>query len=194
MSSTRARRQEARKCCQPGCLNHSIPIVFFSISALLHHCTKAWIIPKPFISYWFFQYFCSPALGHEGRKSMKVIHFLFCLVFLLLAQGFWDLDIGLWIFGFWTPNFGFRMLNFRFSTLTFGFWILDFGFWHSDQGFRIAQSPKSKDFGLCGNLDLNSKNQSPESNIQNSKLKVQIKVENLKFNILNPKSGVTQSP
>ena len=135
--------------------NHSIPIVFFSISALLHQCTKAWIIRKPFISYSFFQYFCFPALGHEGRKSTKVIHFLFCLVFLLLAQGFWDLDIGLWIFGFWTPDFGFRMLNFRFPTLTFGlwpldagFWILDFGFWNSGQGFRIVQSPWTSDFGL----------------------------------------------
>ena len=157
MSSTRARRQEARKC-RPEEFSARMKSFnshcFFSISALLHQCTKAWIIPKPFISYWFFQYFCSPALGHEGRKSTKVIHFLFCLVFLLLAQGFWDLDIGLWIFGFWTPDFGFRMLNFRFSTLTFGlwpldvgFWILDFGFWNSGQGFRIVQSPWTLGFG-----------------------------------------------
>ena len=30
---------------------------------------------------------------------------------------------------------------------------LDFGFWNSGQGFRIAQSPKSLDFGLWA-LDL----------------------------------------
>ena len=37
--------------------------------------------------------------------------------------------------------------------MTFGLWILDFGFWNSGQGFRIAQSPKSLDFGLWA-LDL----------------------------------------
>ena len=37
--------------------------------------------------------------------------------------------------------------------MSFALWILDFGFWNSGQGFRIAQSPKSLDFGLWA-LDL----------------------------------------
>ena len=37
--------------------------------------------------------------------------------------------------------------------MNFGCWILDFDFWNSGQGFRVAQSPKSLDFGLWA-LDL----------------------------------------
>ena len=57
MSSTRARRQEARKC---------RPEEFSArMKSLNSHC--------------FFQYFCSPAPVHEGMNNTKTIHFLFIL-------------------------------------------------------------------------------------------------------------------
>ena len=55
MSSTRARRQEARKC-RPE-----------EFSARM----------KSFNSLCFFQYLCSPAPVHEGMNNTKTIHFLF---------------------------------------------------------------------------------------------------------------------
>ena len=109
MSSTRARRQEARKC-RPEEFSARYEMIQFKL---------------------FFQYFCSPAPVHEGMNNSKTIHFLLifsvfllsCMrprrqkkyeshsfpifsVFLFLAQGFWDLDIGLR-----TLDFGLRTLN-----------------------------------------------------------------------------------
>ena len=63
MSSTRARRQEARKC-RPE-----------EFSARM----------KSFNSHCFFQYFCSPAPVHEGMNNTKTIHFLLIFSVFLLS-------------------------------------------------------------------------------------------------------------
>ena len=57
MSSTRARRQEARKCRPEASGNEDRKSM------------------KSFNSYYFFQYFCSPAPVHEGMNNTKTIHF-----------------------------------------------------------------------------------------------------------------------
>ena len=110
MSSTRARRQEARKCrpeefsarmksfnshcffqyfCSPAPVHEGMnntntinfPIDFFSISALLHWGTKAEKVRKSFISY-FVWYFC-----------------------------FWPRDFGIWTLGSGSLDFGLRTLD-----------------------------------------------------------------------------------
>ena len=63
MSSTRARRQEARKC-RPEESRKSM---------------------KSFNSHCFFQYFCSPAPVHEGMNNTKTIHFLLIFSVFLLS-------------------------------------------------------------------------------------------------------------
>ena len=63
MSSTRARRQEARKC-RPEEDRKSM---------------------KSFNSHCFFQYFCSPAPVHEGMNHTKTIHFLLVFSIFLLS-------------------------------------------------------------------------------------------------------------
>ena len=81
MSSTRARRQEARKCrpeefsARMKSFNSHCFFQYFCSPAPVHEgMNNTKTIHFLLI---FFQYFCSPALGHEGRKSTQVIHFLF---------------------------------------------------------------------------------------------------------------------
>ena len=62
LSCIRARRHEKYK-------SHSFPIIF---SVFLLSCIRA-VWKEEYEGHWFptvsFQYFCSPASGHEGRKS-----------------------------------------------------------------------------------------------------------------------------
>ena len=107
VSCIRARRQETGARRQGKYESHSSPIVFFSISALLHQCTKAWIIPKPFISYWFFSVFLLSCIRARRQKKYESHSFpVFVQYFCFPGPG--TLDFGIW-------------------TLGSGLWILDFG-------------------------------------------------------------------
>ena len=111
MSSTRARRQEARKCrpeefsARMKSFNSHCFFPYFCSPAPVHegmNNTKT----IHFLLF-FFRYVCSPALGHEARKSTKVIHFLFLFsISAFLAQGLWTLGLGRWAL-----DFGFRTLD-----------------------------------------------------------------------------------
>ena len=60
-------------------------LFFFSISALLHQCTKAWIIRKPFISYSFFSVFLLPCI--RARRQKKYESHSFPIFFSISASG-----------------------------------------------------------------------------------------------------------
>ena len=100
-SCTRARRQEKYEIMQF--------LLFFSVfrlscfSARRHEEFENHSFPIVFIVFLF------SCIGHENRKSTKVIHFLFLFsISDFLAQGLWTLGFGRWAldFGFWTLDLG----------------------------------------------------------------------------------------
>ena len=109
MSSTRARRQEARKCCPE------------EFSARM----------KSFNSHCFFQYFCSPAPVHEGMNNTKTIHFLLIFSIFLLScirarrQKKYESHSFPILFGISASGPG--ILGFRHWALDL--WILESGLW-----------------------------------------------------------------